>query len=90
MQIEIEYGTQVRTASGLSRERVELPSACSLAVALLQLLKTHPKLAPWIDVTGQPRPGLLVFVNDQSISDIHLTQLQADDHIALLTLVSGG
>ncbi len=90
MQIEVEYGTQVRTASGRSRERVELADGCTLSAVLAQLLEAHPKLAPWIDASGQPRPGLLVFVNDQSPGDVHATIVNANDQLALITLVSGG
>ena len=90
MQIQIEYGTQVRVASGKSRESITLEGACTLSHVLTQVLAIHPQLAPWIDSSGRARPGLLVFVNDASPASFDQVQLKADDHIALLTMISGG
>ena len=90
MQIEIEYSTQVRTATGVSREQVDVPEECSLAQALAHVLTLHPKLSPWIDVNGLPRPGLLLFVNDQSPTDSVNTRLKPDDQVAMMSMVSGG
>lgn len=89
MQIEIEYSTQVRTASGQSRQTLVVPDECSLADLLTALRTLHPSLAAWIDAEGQPRPGLLVFVNDQSPESAEF-RLHANDVVALMTLVSGG
>lgn len=90
MQIEIEYGTQVRAAAGYSRETLDVPEECSVASALAQLLMSNVKLAPWIETSGLARPGLLVFVNDQSPGDLKLTRLKPHDHVALMAMVSGG
>lgn len=90
MKIEIEYSTQVRAASGQSRTTLDVPGECTVADALAQLLMSNAKLAPWIETSGRARPGLLVFVNDQSPGDLHQTPLKPDDHIALMAMVSGG
>lgn len=90
MQIEIEYGTQVRVASGVSREQLTIDSRATPAALLQQLTDRHSALSAWIEPTGKPRPGLLVFVNDRSLDDVERSQLHDGDQVALLTLVSGG
>lgn len=91
MQIEIEYGTQVRVASGVTREKIETPEGSTAAELLAHLLTAHDgALAPWITADGQPRPGLLVFINDQSPASLQNALLRHGDHVALMTLVSGG
>ena len=90
MQIEVEYSTQVRTATSVSREQVDVPEACSLAQALAYVLTLHPKLSPWLDVNGMPRPGLLLFINDQSPAESVNTRLKPNDQVAIMSMVSGG
>lgn len=89
MQIEIEYSTQTRTASGRSRQTLDAASECTLADALSSLVKIQPQLSPWIDAAGKPRAGLLVFVNDRAANSWDV-QLHTGDVVALMTLVSGG
>ncbi len=90
MYVDMEYSTQVRTVTGLSRERIDLADDAVLPDLLKKLLGTHAKLASWIEPSGLPKPGLLLFVNDQSPTDVKLTRLQPNDRVALMTLVSGG
>lgn len=90
MQIEIEFGTQVRTATGVSREKVDVPEACSLAQALTHVLMLQPKLSPWIEASGLPRPGLLLFINDQSPAESYNTRLKPNDQVSMMSMVSGG
>lgn len=91
MQIRIEYSTQVRVASGTSSEQVDVANGSTVADLLKQLVESRGSaFSPWLSDSGQPRPGLLVFVNDQSPSDLNSTRLNAGDQVALMTLVSGG
>lgn len=91
MQIRIEYSTQVRVASGNSSEQVDVADGSTVADLLKQLVEFRAAaFSPWLSENGQPRPGLLVFVNDQSPGDLSSTRLRAGDQVALMTLVSGG
>ncbi len=89
MQIHIEFGTQVRAASGTAHMQVQSNTGHSLAQLLIELTSSHPALATWINQRGQPQAGLLVFVNDQAPTDFDIP-LRDGDHVALMTLVSGG
>lgn len=88
--MEIEFSTQVRVATGVTRESLDMPDGTTMSQLLAQLLIMHPPLANWIEPGGKPRPGLLVFVNDQAPTDIEGAVLKANDGVALMTLVSGG
>jgi molybdopterin converting factor small subunit len=91
MQIHIEYGTQVRMTSGKSNEQLEISEGSSVADLLKHLVETRSAtLGHWLAESGEPRPGLLVFLNDQSATDLRTTYLKAGDQVALMTLVSGG
>jgi molybdopterin converting factor small subunit len=89
MRIEVEYGTQVRAASGMRYQTLELAEGDSLKQLLAQLVSQHPALCSWLDLHSQPRGGLLVFVNDKSPID-YAAPLREGDEVSLLTLVSGG
>ncbi len=91
MLIHIEYGTQVRAASNRAREEINIQGEPSLADLLSQLKQSQPEiLHSWLDDAGRPKPGLLVFVNDESPHDVAATRLKQGDRVALMTLVSGG
>lgn len=91
MKITIEYGTQVRVASGVNSEQLDLAEGSTAAELLKQVRVTREdSLSTWLTDSGQPRPGLLVFINDRSTTALHSTILQDGDQVALLTLVSGG
>ncbi len=88
MNIECEFSTQVRVATGRAKESIDLPDGTSLTALLQMLLERYPQLSTWIDPHGHPRPGLLIFINDQSPTD-HPT-LKPNDCLSLMALVSGG
>lgn len=91
MRITIEYGTQVRLAGGSCVETLEVEAGTTAAELLKTLVETRTAtLGPWFTDDYRPRPGLMIFINDQTPSALESTQLQAGDQVALLTLVSGG
>lgn len=91
MRVTIEYGTQVRAASGTRVETVEVAAGTTAAALLKQLVETRAAfLAPWFTDDFRPRSGLLVFINDQTPTSLETTHLRAGDQVALMTLVSGG
>ena len=91
MHVTIEYGTQVRSASGLRAETLEVAAGTTAAALLKQLVESHATfLAPWFTDDYRPRPGLLVFINDQTPTSLETTHLRAGDQVALMTMVSGG
>lgn len=91
MRITIEYGTQVRSAGGIGMETLDVDQGTTAAALLKQLAETRRAiLGPWLTDDFRPRPGLLVFINDETPTALEATQLQAGDQIALMTLVSGG
>ena len=91
MHISIEYGTQVRPASGIRDETVEVSDGTTAAELLKQLVESRSEfLGAWFTEDFRPRPGLLIFVNDQTPPSLESTQLRSGDQVALMTLVSGG
>jgi len=91
VHIKIEYGTQVRSASGASDESLEVDEGASLADAVRLLVEQRRELLqPWFTADYRPRAGLLIFVNDQTPSSLESTRLRAGDQISLMTLISGG
>ena len=90
MRIEVEYGTQIRTAVGRERESVDLVDEETLAQLLAKLAAAHEPLATWLTIDGALRAGVLVFVNDQTPYKHAEHRLKEGDHVSLLTLVSGG
>ncbi len=91
MRIDIEYGTQVRAAGGKNCETIEAPDVCTVQACLLELMKSdRDYLKTWLDGSGVPKPGLLVFVNDESPANLLQHPLRERDRVSLMTLVSGG
>lgn len=90
MRIEIEYGTQIRTDTGIERQSIDVHEPSSLADLLALLASTNNTLDRWLHRDGTARAGLLVFVNDQSPQPHGSHQLSNGDLVSLLTLVSGG
>lgn len=91
MHITIEYGTQVRATSGTATEELEVGEGTTAAELLRQLVTTRSDaLRAWFTDDFRPRPGLLVFINDQTPTSLETTRLQSGDQVALMTLVSGG
>lgn len=91
MRITIEYGTQVRSASGVGTETLDVEAGTTAAELLKQLVESRGNvLAPWFTTDFHPRPGLLVFINDKTPPSLESTHLRPGDQVALITMVSGG
>jgi sulfur carrier protein ThiS len=92
MKIHVDYGTQVRVLAAIAQETMVAEEPISLA-EFLQLLATH-KGATFSRAIfgdeGKAKPGVLIFVNDESIAHPELHMLCEGDRISVLSMVSGG
>ena len=90
-QIEVSVPTILRDCTG-GRNPVTI-EAVTLAEALERLRETYPLLRIHLyDETGQLRPHVLIFYNDESTRWLeHLdVPLRPGDHLEILQAVSGG
>ncbi len=94
MKLQVRYTAQLRTLLGQAEEDVDLPEGSNLAELLRRVAgqrgpdaKEH-LLMP----TGEPRPSLLMVVNDAAVSarEAAAVVLQPGDVVTLLPPIAGG
>jgi MoaD family protein len=93
MKIKVQYMSQLRTVVGSTEEELELAERCSLAELLTRLATTHcAAKSHFVTETGQPRPSLLIVVNDSAVSarEAATTMLHSNDVVTLLPPIAGG
>jgi sulfur carrier protein ThiS len=97
MHVLVEYGTQVRATAGVD----QLSLAFDAPVTTLHLLRQvagdaqsalHRLLfsEPASQMEARLKPGVLVFVNDEGISELDRHWLQDRDRVFIMTMISGG
>jgi sulfur-carrier protein len=94
VKLEVRYAAQLRTLLGRAEEQLELPAGSSLADLLLHLADNGARdaAAHLITPARDPRPSLLMVVNDTAVSsrDAADVQLQPGDIVTLLPPIAGG
>lgn len=93
MKLRVQYMAQLRTAAGCSEEVVELPDTARLSDLLHHLAMTyHDARSHFMTDTGQPRPSLLIVVNEAAVSarEAEATMLHPNDVVTLLPPIAGG
>ncbi len=90
MRIAVRYMAQLRQATGVSAEEVELPDACSVGDLLARLAGRHgePLRRLLLDRDGATQPTILVFVGDEQAGDRAV--LADGDVVTLLSPIAGG
>ncbi|MFO0922130.1 MAG: MoaD/ThiS family protein [Pirellulales bacterium] len=91
MTVRVEYATQLRVISGCAEEKVEIATPCTLSHLWQELVARHGER--WREAVladGHLRPGILLFLNDESIPFDGALELRDRDRVCWLALVSGG
>jgi molybdopterin converting factor small subunit len=92
--LQVRYAAQLRTVLGRTEEDLELPEGSNLADLLLHLADNGGRDAEahLITAARQPRPSLLLVVNDAAVSARNAADviLQPGDVITLLPPIAGG
>ncbi|HHH76739.1 MAG TPA: MoaD/ThiS family protein [Phycisphaerae bacterium] len=90
MKIEIEYVAQVRSASGVSSEMLELPEGSTVMDALAGVATKHPgKLASMLfGDDGSASKSILLFRGDDQVESA--TPVNAGDRLTILSPLAGG
>lgn len=93
MKLRVQYMAQLRTVVGQAEEFIELPDGSRLSDALAQLAVRHDDArSHLVTETGQPRPSLLIVVNEAAVSarDAATIELRSNDVVTLLPPIAGG
>lgn len=94
MDITVNYEAQLRSARGTGQEVLDVPDGCSLLQLLQQAAQQdHGRLRDrLLTPQGQPQPGILLFVNEQSVTAAAAASyvLQPGDAVLLYPPISGG
>jgi molybdopterin converting factor small subunit len=83
---------QVRQATGRAVEQVEVGEACTVRELLVQQANGGDP-ALWrllLNDSGNPQPGLLVFVGDEQVSTDAVRPLRDGDAVTVLSPMAGG
>ncbi len=92
MKITVEYATQLRLAAKASSELLELSEGTTVRAAIHHLVerKGEPFRGVLLGEDHRLRPGILIFLNGNSIAFDSETPLVEKDTLTMMTLVSGG
>lgn len=93
MKLRVQYMAQLRTVIGRAEEVVELPESSRLSDLLHLLATVHREAGShFVTDTGQPRPSLLIVVNESAVSarEAEATVLHSNDVVILLPPIAGG
>lgn len=93
MKLRVQYMAQLRTVIGQTEEFIELPDGSRLSDVLIQLAARHSVArSHLLTDTGQPRPSLLIIINEAAVSarDAATTELRSNDVLTLLPPIAGG
>jgi molybdopterin converting factor small subunit len=85
MRVTIRYMAQVKRATGVAAEEIDLPDACSLRDLLARLAERHGE--PLRQLLG---PALLIFVGDEQANPQEAAALKEGDVVTVLAPMAGG
>lgn len=89
MQIRVHYWNQLRAASGISNESIELQESSTLSDLLTQVGQRSDVGELLLDEHGNLRPWILIDLCGTMVRDLD-TELSDGDEIRLLSHISGG
>jgi molybdopterin converting factor small subunit len=94
VRLQVRYAAQLRTVLGRAEEDLEIPEGSSLAELLLHLAENGAREAEahLITPSRQPRPSLLMVVNDAAVpaGEAGALVLSPGDVVTLLPPIAGG
>ena len=85
MKVTVRYLAQVKRATGVAAEEVELPDTCLLRDLLAHLAERHGE--PLRQLLG---PALLIFVGDEQVTSGEAVALKDGDVVTVLAPMAGG
>jgi len=85
MRVTVRYMAQVKRATGVASEEVELPEGCSLRDLLACLAERHGE--PLRQLFG---PALLIFVGDEQANPAEPVALTDGAEVTVLAPMAGG
>lgn len=90
MRITVRYLAQLRQATGVAEETLDIPNGCTLSQLVELLAERHGPAWSHAVITesGQVRPTILLFVND--VQQPEQTRLNDGDEVAFLSPIAGG
>jgi molybdopterin converting factor small subunit len=92
MKVSVRYMAQVRQATGVDGESLELAAPCTLAELLGQLAARHGERLRnlLLLADGAPQPSILLFLNAEQTQDHSATPLKDGDVLTILAPMAGG
>ena len=90
MKVTVEYAAQVKRATGVASEDLELPDDCSLTELARTVAETHgTEVARVLLDDGGLHKSILIFVDDEQVRDGD-TKLSDGHRVTFLSPISGG
>lgn len=92
MRVSVRYMAQLRTASGVAAETLDLDGRCTAADLAAQLAARHGEALRRLLIgdDGRLSPVILVFVGDTQVWPGEESDLKDGDVVTLLSPVAGG
>ena len=92
MNVKVEYSSQLKKVAGGGDECIELVEPCSLRQLVSRLAEKHGGAFRnfFLDEGGEPRPTVLVFVNNEQAHWKEEQQLRDGDQVAFMSAIAGG
>jgi len=92
MKVTVKYSAQVRLATGLASEEVDLDEPTSVHDLVVRLSRQHGtafrRLA--LDANGCPHPSLLVVIGDDQVRPGDHRKVTSGDEVTIMSPISGG
>lgn len=88
----MHYLAQLRRATGTASEKIDLDGSATLTSLLAVLAGQHGESfrRALLDEKGSLRPTILVFVNDEQVSQPEQVLLKQGDSVTFLSPIAGG
>ncbi len=92
MNVTVEYAAQVKRATGISRETVELVNGETLKDLIPMLTERHGDEfhALLMEESGKLQPSILLFIGDEQVDWDESRKLTDRDVVTFLSPISGG
>ena len=92
MNVRMQYYAQVRQVAGVENETIALDEGADLRGLLARLADRYGDSfrSFVLDVRGDPRPGIIVLVNDRPVGGGESPRLAEGDQVSIFSPVAGG
>jgi molybdopterin converting factor small subunit len=92
MKVTVNYFAQLRHAAGISSERIDLNTACSIHELVIRLAENHgePLRSFLLDTSGTLRQSILLIIGETQVHWETPVQLKEGDIVTFLSPLAGG